>query len=290
MKRVYAAEIRPGDAVNDWFLVAEARLAPYRDGHKGQYLQVILADRSGRVEARLWDDAEKTACWLAPGDIVRVEARAKLYRERLRLRLDRLEPAGNHSPPLEELLVWPAIDVSEGLAAVQRAIAQVIEPNLRALLESFFGDPDFVSAFSLAPLTWPGRLLARTVELLELASPLPRLAPNLDRDLLLAALLLHGIGETQSLAGPDGIRAGKLLGVPALSDQLLVERLVQAPDFPPGLAVDLRHAVLAARDPGQAQSGEAAVLAQLRRLQEALANCSPENAAGQETISRPDVA
>lgn len=270
MKRVYAAEIRPGDQVSDWFRVTEARLAPFRDGQKGQYLQVMLADRSGQVEARLWEGAEEAAGWLAPGDIVRVEARAKLYQERIRLRLDSLEPAGDQALPLEELLGQPAIDVSEGMAAVQRAIAQVVEPNLRALLESFFGDSDVVAAFSLAPLARPGQLLARTVQLLELASPLPRLNPDLDADLLLAGILLHGGGETESLAGPEGIRANKLLGVAALSDQLLVERLAQAPDFPAGLAVDLRHVVLAAADPEKAQSREAAVLAQLRRLQETL--------------------
>ncbi len=266
MKRTYAADIKPGDAVADCFRVVEARLAPYRDESKGRYLHLVLADRTGQVEARLWDGAEEAAQWLAAGDVAVVKARAALYQGRIRLRVESIEPAGDDAAEPAELLPAPQVDVGEAMAAVHAAIGHLQNPALRRLLESFFGDGEFVEAFSLAPVERPGELLRQTVELLELAAPLRRLADDLDHDLLTAAVLLHGIGLTVAVRGGLGARAVAWLGAPALSDQLLVERLTQRPDFPADLALALRHCLLAAHDPTQARTREAAVLAALRGL------------------------
>ena len=115
-------------------------------------------------------------------------------------------------------------------------------------------------ALSLAPAERPGELLARTAELVELAAPLSAVSPELDTDLLLAAILLHDIGAVQAVPGGNGAKAVAWLGTPALSDQLLTERLSHRPDFPAGLAVELRHCILAVANPATARSREARVL------------------------------
>lgn len=270
MKRTYAADIKPGDAIADYFRVVEARLAPYKDESKGHYLHLVLADRSGQVEARLWEGAEEAAQWLAAGAVVRVKARADLYQEHIRLRVESIEPAGDEAPALAELMALPTIDVGERMAAVHAAIGQVQDPGLRGLLQSFFGDSEFVEAFSLAPAERPGELLDRTVAMLELAGPLRNLAEDLDHDLLTAAVLLHGIGLSGAVPGSAGAKAITWLGVAVLSDQLITERLAQMPDFPTDIALRLRHAVLAAHGTVQPQFREAAVLVALRDLRAAI--------------------
>lgn len=270
MKRQYIADIKPDDQVADVFRVVEARLAPYRDESKGQYMHLLLADRSGQVEGRLWEQAEEAAAWLNPGDVVRVRARAKLYQDRIRLRVDSLELAEESAPAAAELLPAPMVDVAEALAALNGAVTRIGQPALRELLESFLGDTDFVTALSMAPVERPGALLAATVQLLELASAVLRLAPKLDADLLLAAVLLHGAGHTAALSSRRGNKAVAWLGAAALSDQLVSERLSQQPDFPPDLAIDLRHAILASGDASAARSPEALALARLKELQAAL--------------------
>jgi 3'-5' exoribonuclease len=250
--------------------VLEARLAPYRDGSKGHYMHLLLADRTGQVEGRLWEDAQETAGWLAPGDVVRAAGRAMLYEGRIRLRVDSLAPANEEGSELVELRRAASVDAGETLAAIQATVGRISQPALSELLASFLGDGDFVSALSLTPAPQPGELLETTIALLELAAPLRHLAPELDHDLLTAAIVLHGIGATVALTHERGGRAVARLGVPTLSDQLLAERLAQHPDFPADLAIELRHCILAAGDPAQAHSAEAAVLATLRGLLAAL--------------------
>jgi 3'-5' exoribonuclease len=260
------AAIKPDDQVTGVYRVLEARLAPYRDGSKGHYMHLLLADRTGQVEGRLWEDAQETAAWLATGDVVHVTGRATLYEGRIRLRVDSLAPADGGIAELGELQPAASIDVGEALAAIHAAIGRVSQPMLNELLTSLLGDGDLVTALSLTPPQRPGDILDTTAALLELAAPLRNLAPELDHDLLSAAIVLHGIGATAALTSPRGGKAVARLGVAALSDQLLAERLAQRPDFPADLAIDLRHCILSAGDPAKARTRESAALAALRGL------------------------
>jgi 3'-5' exoribonuclease len=270
MKRVYVADLKPGDSVKEIYRVVEARLAPYRDESKGEYLQLLLTDRTGRVEARLWQNAASVASWLSPGGLVRVEGRATLYKDRIRLRIDSLEPADVPRSATADLFGPPVVDVGESLRIIHAAISRVSVPPLRDLLASVFEDGDLLAILSLAPPERPGELLVRTAELAELAAMASQVSSDLDADLLLAATLLHEVGAAQAVAGGAGAKAVAWLGVPALSDQLVAERLSHRPSFSADLAVELRHCILAAASPATARSREARVLISLRQLQTAL--------------------
>lgn len=270
MKRAYVADLKPEDSVKEIFRAVEARLAPYRDERQGQYLHILLADRTGRVEARLWQNAEAVANWLNPGDLVRVEGRVKLYKDRIRLRVDRVEPAGEPEAAMAGLLGPSLADADEALQVIHAAISRISRPALRDLLTSVFEDGDLLATLSMTPPERPGELLVRTAELVALATPLPTTNPDLDGELLLAAILLHELGATFAVPGGSGAKAAAWLGVPALSDQVLTERLSHRPDFPGDLAVELRHCILAIANPAAARSREARVLISLRQLQIAL--------------------
>jgi 3'-5' exoribonuclease len=264
------ASLKPDDQVSGIFRVVEARLAPFRDGRKGHFMHLVLADDSGQVEGRLWEDADEAAGWLAHGDAVHVSGRARLYEGRIRLSIDRVGPADPGGPDLTELLPAPVVDLGDALAVIHGAASRICQRPLADLLAGFLGDGDFVSALSMAPIQRPGELLEAITALLELAAPLRKLAPDLNHDLLTVAIVLHGAGATAALTQPLGGKAIARLGVPALSDQMLAERLAQRPDFPADLAIDLRHCILAAADPTLAGTREAAILATLRNLLDAV--------------------
>ncbi|MER2598810.1 MAG: hypothetical protein ABTQ73_04775 [Caldilineales bacterium] len=268
MKRMYAAAIKPDDTVEDVFRVVEARLAPYRDASKGQYLHLLLADRSGEVAARLWDGAEHHTVWPAAGDVVRISGRATLYRDHIRLRVGHIRPATEDEWSPTELLAAP--DSSEALATIHESLRRITQPELRHLLDSFFGDGQFMELLLLAPAHQPGRLVERSAALLELAEPLRTLADDFNHDLLATAILLHATGYTTALHGATAARSLSWLGVAQLSDDLISERLAQMPDFPAALSLHLRDAVRYAHHPEAGHTSEARALAALIGLYEVL--------------------
>ena len=270
MKRVFAADIKPDDTVDDIFRVVDLRLAPYRDEAKGHYLLLTLADRTGHIDARLWEGATDAAGWLNPGDAAHVSGRATLYQDRIRLRVESIEPADDNEVDLNLLLAMPGREAGEALAFLNEAAGRIASQPLRWLVESFYGDTDFVTALTQAPPNRPGAALRNMVNLLELAAPLLAPDSDLDSDLLHTAILLHEAGLSVALTQPKGGRAVAWLGVAPLTDQLVSERLAQAPDFPSDLAIDLRHCLLVAAGAVKARSREAAVLVQLKALQDVL--------------------
>jgi 3'-5' exoribonuclease len=139
------------------------------------------------------------------------------------------------------------------LTTVRETIASVENPHLRALLDKFFADEEFVAAFSRAPAArrihhaYLGGLLEHTVEVVVLCQTVLTLYPQIHRDLLMAGALLHDVGKTREFTyqrDMDYSDEGRLLGHVVLSDQMIAERLAAIPDFPPELALRLRHLVV----------------------------------------------
>jgi len=262
MKSQFVADLRPGDAVLSFFLLRSQRLEPFRDRSKGQYLTLILADRTGEIPARVWERGPEVAEKLSPGMVVKVKGKVEAYRGHRRLIIARIRPA-------EEGEYEPAdfVRISERamLGEVLEAIAAVEEPHLQRLLRSFIGDEEFRSALRQAPATlrlhhaYVGGLLEHVVDLLALSHPLLRFTPGLDGDLLTAGILLHDAGRVAELrfSGLQIVTTdeGRLLGHVVLGDRMVSERIAQFPDFPPTLALQLRHMILSHH--GRAEWGAA---------------------------------
>ena len=67
MKKQFVRDLRPGDQVLSFFLVRHKQLEPFRDRTRGEFLTLILADRTGEVLARVWEDAPAVAETLEVG-------------------------------------------------------------------------------------------------------------------------------------------------------------------------------------------------------------------------------
>ncbi len=144
-------------------------------------------------------------------------------------------------------------DRAELEGELRRAAAETRNPFLKELMLSFLDDPEFMRLFTAAPAAknyhhpYIGGLLEHTVSTVRICRLLHELYPELDRDLLVAAAMLHDIGKIHELSyerAIDYTDEGRFLGHLLLSDQILRERIAQVPDFPPELALRLRHAVL----------------------------------------------
>ena len=282
MKSQFVADLNPGDAVLSFFRVRFQRLEPFRDSSKGQYLSLILADRTGEMPARVWEQGPAVAGQIARGSVVKVRGKVEAYRGRQQLIVARIRPAEEEEYDPADLVRTSERDVEAMLDAIREAITAVADPHLQSLLHSFFGDEEFRAALRQAPATlrlhhaYPGGLLEHMVDMLALACPLLSLTPELDADLLTAGILLHDVGRVAEfrLSGLDIVPTdeGRLVGHVVLGDRMVSERIAQFADFPEPLALRLRHMILSHR--GRAEWGavqpprtlEAAALHHLNEL------------------------
>jgi 3'-5' exoribonuclease len=252
-KGAFAAELHPGDRVTAFFIVHRKQLEPFRDRTKGEFLTLVLGDRSGRVLGRVWEDAPALAETFAEGDVVKVAGDVEEYLGRTQLIVQKLRPAQPGEFDLADFLPVTDKNIDDLLAVVRAHVERIQQPQLAALVRSFYDDAGFVTRLSQAPAArrvhhaYLGGLLEHLAEMLTLCDTLLSMYPALNADLLLAGALLHDVGKLQEYTWQrdiDYTDEGRLLGHVMLTDEAVTRVIAGLPDFPPDLSLRLRHMLL----------------------------------------------
>jgi 3'-5' exoribonuclease len=216
------------------------------------FIRLVLADKSGEIEGKVWDRAQVLAPLFHEGDILEIEGSAGSYRGQLQVTVSDLQTVQGEVDPtlfLEEAERDPA----EMMADLRELMKALENPSLRRLVDRFLSDRQFVVAFQKAPAAknfhhnYVGGLLEHTLSVCRLAVWVADHYPQLDRDLLIVAAFLHDVGKTRELSVTPSIAytdEGRLLGHLVLGSAMLDEKLKEIRGFPPDLALRLRHMIL----------------------------------------------
>jgi 3'-5' exoribonuclease len=252
MKPQFIADLADGQAVSSLFLVREKEIRTSARTGKS-WLELSLADRSGTIPAKMWDNFEAIAKTFESDDVVRVRGRVKLYNNQKELTLDQIIPATEREYDLADFLPHTKYDVEKLYAALRTAIAGMKNPWLQQLLSSVVEDPAIAPRMKRAPAAmtmhhaYLGGLLEHVVSLIGLASAVTAHYPELDLDLLLAGVVLHDIGKIDELRYARGIDysdEGRLLGHIMIGVRVVQEKCKAIPGFPAPLAVLVEHLIL----------------------------------------------
>ena len=206
MKKIYVADIRERDWYEGALLVRDKVMAMAKNGKP--YLTLKLMDRTGELEGRVWDRVDEFADRFDKDDFVQVQGKASVYLGKMQLVIQDLVRL-----PAEEVDLADFIPVAKRSAEAMEGdlrdkVASLRDPHLKALLEAFLADADFLSRYCTAPAAKAmhhfslGGLLEPPLAVADLADDICRRYPDINRDLLVTGALLHDIGK---LAIPDAI-------------------------------------------------------------------------------------
>ncbi len=248
-KRQFINELKAGDSVKDLFMVRSMSL---NSGKNGSYLALVLTDKTGDIESRLWDINKDYSAPFEVGDIVAVDATVTEYQGRLQLRIYNIEKTTDQADR-SHFLPSSSHDKEDQLNIIKRSIAKIKNRYLRRLARAFMGDPELLKKFSEAPAAkklhhnYIGGLLDHTVSILKLVDTITRLYPFLNRDLLIIGALFHDIGKIEMIDYKkpfEYTESGKLIGH-LVSSAIITDRLIQRiQDFPQDLRTLVLHLIL----------------------------------------------
>lgn len=218
------------------------------------YLNLILADKTGQLEARVWDPADpRISKDMEQGDIVKARGCVALFDGRLQMKVEQLRKAAPAEASKTDMMPTTTYDVPALWAELEGFVASFTDPHLKQLLETLLGDERIGGKFREAPAAkqlhhaWLGGLLEHVVSLLKLAERVVPNYPFLHRDLLLTGVILHDIGKIQELAWESGFEytvEGVLLGHIQMGYELAAKTIEGLPDFPPRLRTLVLHMIL----------------------------------------------
>ena len=249
-RHLWIKDITNEDRVRGSYLVRQKTLGTTRKGDP--FISLTLADRTGEVDGKIWNDAEQLYSLFEEGDVCVVEGKAGSYRGNIQITVSGITAQKEAADPSIFQESAP-VDLSEMMKSLRGILRGVKNGHLKRLIERFLGDQRFVSQFQRAPAAkgfhhnYLGGLLEHTLSVCQMSKVVAEHYTQLDGDLLLTAAFLHDVGKIRELRVPphiDYTDEGRLVGHLVLGTGMLDEKLGEIKGFPPELAIRLKHLIL----------------------------------------------
>jgi len=283
VRKVYVRDLRDKQPVHTVFKATRKTRATARSGKV--FLVVGLGDRTGEVDARVFDRVDAIEPAFQAGDLVLVRGHVTQFQGKPQIlieQVDRLDPepidpaefevpppppvptpsapstqasAAPTQPRPAHEAPRPAADGARAVAQIRELVERVGDAHVKALLLAFLDDPAVAERLPAAPAAkgihhaHRGGLAEHILSVMRLGQRVADHYPMLDRDLVTAGALLHDIGKVQELAWDGGSTRytdeGRLVGHIVMTAQAIREKAGRIPGFPPLLEAHITHGVLA---------------------------------------------
>ena len=254
--RRYINQLGERENINEIFLLTEKQLRPNKNGNL--YLLMRLADRTGNVNAMMWNASDLTGRELAIGDYVHIEGTTQHYNGNLQIIVNSVEPAEPGRVNEEELLQVDRQRTEDHMQSLTDMLRSLDNVHLQYLAEAFLTDEQLIENLKMAPAgikahhAYHGGLLEHVVSLMQLAEMVSKHYEELNRDLMLLGAFLHDIGKLRELTYERGLGysdEGQLIGHLFIGIEMLRDKIAEAEklaneEFPDAIAMRLKHIIV----------------------------------------------
>jgi 3'-5' exoribonuclease len=237
--------------VTSTFVVVSRQVKPKKSGEP--YLALTLGDRSGHLEAKMWDNVEDAIDACNQDDFIKVKGLINKYKNRFQFTIHKLRRLGESEVDFADYLPKTKKDIGELWQTLAGYVATFQDPHLKSLVEAFMADPEIAEAYRNAPAAktlhhaFIGGLLEHVVSLFNSCDLMYRNYPHINRDLLLTGAFFHDIGKIHELTYSRSFSyttRGQLLGHMIIELEMLQAKLAQLPDFPEPLKTLVEHLII----------------------------------------------
>ena len=251
MKSPYVGEIEADQVITTSFLV---RAKEIRNKKPGEYfLSLTLGDRTGDLDAKMWDNVNDVLDSFDRDDFVKVKGLIQVFHNRPQLTIHKMRRMDSSEIDFADYFPCSRRDPAEMWAELRGIVCGIANLHLKRLLEAMLDDPEIAERYRRAPAAkqihhaYLGGLLEHVLSLCALARLTAGHYENLDFDLLITGVVLHDIGKIYELNYERGFSysdEGQLIGHISIGLRMIAEKLQKLSDFPPLLRSLVEHMVL----------------------------------------------
>jgi 3'-5' exoribonuclease len=237
--------------ITSTFVVVAKQIKPKKTGEP--YLALTLGDRSGQIEAKMWDNVEDVLDAFDQDDFLKVKGLINKYKLRFQLTIHKLRKLGDSEIDYSDYLPKTTKNIDELWLTLTNFIDSFQNPHLKALVKAFMADPEISAAYRNAPAAktlhhaYIGGLLDHVVSLFRSCDLICRNYPQVNRDLLMTGAFLHDIGKIHELTYNRSFTyttKGQLLGHMIIELEMLQAKLAAFPDFPEEMKTLIEHLII----------------------------------------------
>lgn len=248
-KKTFINELKNGEKLKSYFKVIEIKKRLKKDGNP--YLVLILQDKSGKIEAKIWDNIEKVEKILITGDIYEIEAYVKEFRNSLELVINKIIKADEKSYNKEDFIEESRFDVDKKYNEMIDFIKKRVKTQKLLEIIDLFSErykEKFKNHYGAMKIhhSYRGGLLEHTYSMLIISDFIAD-HYNLDKEILLIGALFHDIGkifEFETIDKQTITLEGGLLGHIVLGNSIFLELAKEIKDFPKDLLLKIQHLII----------------------------------------------
>lgn len=218
------------------------------DRDTGSYMNLVLQDSTGTIDAKKWKATDEDAKLLEPGKVIILSGRVNTYMDKMQLIIDRYFVTNEQNP--EEFCMISPIPFDELNEKFRNFVRSVKVNDLKMILNEVF------RRYSMQFLAYPAAvknhhefyhgLLHHSVSMCEIADSIASHYKDVNRDLLISGCLLHDIGKLFELSGVVATKyttEGNLLGHLTIGMSLIRE-IAKELDIKSDYPILLEHMIL----------------------------------------------
>lgn len=249
----YIESFREGEKIAGVYLCKSKASAVTKNGKP--YESVILQDKTGTVDAKIWDPNSLGIEEFDALDYVDIVADVIVFNGVTQLNVKRIRKVSEGEYDPKDYLPVSEKNIDEMFAELTKYIASVKNNYLNTMLNKFFiEDKPFAEKFKIHSAAksvhhgFMGGLLEHTLSVVKFCDFYTTMYPMLNRDLLITAAMLHDIGkveEIESFPVNDYTDDGNLLGHIVLGSEKAGRMADSIEGFPKQLRSQLQHCILA---------------------------------------------
>ncbi len=251
MKKISVEHFQEKDKIETVLLVKEKHLNMGKTGKP--YLSVLLSDKTGQIDGRVWDNADDLNKKFDDGDLSWVQGVVQVFQGRKQIIIRDIQKVQVDDYDIKDFL--PASDNSSELMYVEllQFVDEVENSHLRQLLENTVNDKEIKPLLLKAPAAknihhaWIGGLLDHTMSILKIMKFLSSHYQTLNRDLLYFGAIYHDIGKVWELSygGTTSYTdKGRLIGHMGIALELIDRKSNHIEGFSDELRDICKHIVL----------------------------------------------
>ncbi|MET1177500.1 MULTISPECIES: 3'-5' exoribonuclease YhaM [Peribacillus] len=194
-----------GEVVDIYMYIKTSTKAVASNGKP--FLTLILCDKTGEIEAKLWDVSEADEKTYSAEATVKVQGEVQNYRGRSQLKIRNIRITSDTDGVTKADLIQTApISQEEMMETITQFIFEMRNPNIqrvtRHLIKKYQNEFLTFPAATKNHHEYMSGLAYHVVSMLGLAKAISTLYPSLNKDLLYAGVILHDLGKVHELSGP----------------------------------------------------------------------------------------
>ena len=237
--------------VTSFFCVSQMQKRDKKTG--GQYLALNLSDKTGSLEARMWDDFAEAVATCSEGCYAKVQGQISNYKGKWQITLSKMRNAAESEVETADFQAVSQFPAAQMDAELRALVDNFNDADLKRLVLAFLDDPEIGPAFRVAPAAkmlhhaWIGGLLEHVLTLVKVCLATAPFYPEINPDLLVTGAILHDIGKVKELSWKTSFAytlEGQMIGHISIAQGLLREKVKELAPFPERLRILVEHMIL----------------------------------------------